>query len=105
MRRDFTHIDDIVDGVLRAIDRCEGYRIYNLGESKPIELRKMIQTIGGALGKDPTIERRERPPGDVDVTFADIDRARAELGYDPRTDFADGIARYVEWYRAESVKA
>ena len=99
MRRDYTYIDDIIDGVVAAIEKCGSYRIINLGESKPIVLRDMIATIGKALGKEPIIESQPQPPGDVDVTFADISRARAELGYDPTTDFADGIARYVAWYQ------
>ncbi len=100
MRRDFTHISDIIDGVVRAIDRCEGFRIYNLGESRPIELRTMIETIAAALGKPAHIEPQPLQPGDVDVTYADVTRAKAELGYDPTTLFQDGIRDYVEWFRA-----
>lgn len=99
LRRDFTHIGDIVEGVVRAIDRCAGYRIYNLGESRPIELRHMIDTLAAALGKPARIQPQPLQPGDVDVTYADISRARNELGYDPGTAFEDGIADYVRWYR------
>lgn len=98
MRRDFTYIDDIIDGVIRAIERCAKYRIFNLGESKPIVLRDMIKTIADAMGKEAIIERQPQPPGDVNVTYADISRAAEQLGYHPRTDFAEGIARYVAWY-------
>lgn len=101
MRRDFTHISDILDGICRAIDRCRAFHIYNLGESRPIELRSMIDTIAAALGKPARIESHPRPPGDVDVTYADVSRARAELGYAPRTRFEDGIAEYVRWYRSQ----
>lgn len=100
MRRDFTHIDDILDGLTRAIDRCSGFHIYNLGESRPIELRRMIDVIADALGKPARIERHPQPPGDVDVTYADVSRAQAELGYEPRVRFEDGIADYVAWYRS-----
>jgi len=98
MRRDFTYIDDIIDGIMKAIDRCDDYQIFNLGESKPIVLRDMIQTISKALGKEAIIERHPQPPGDVNVTYANISRATERLGYNPTTEFADGIARYVSWY-------
>ncbi len=98
MRRDFTYIDDIIDGVVRAIQRCEGYRVYNLGESRPIALRDMIDTIAKAMGKPPIIEPQPEQPGDVKITYADVERARRELGYNPTTQFADGIRRYVDWF-------
>jgi UDP-glucuronate 4-epimerase len=103
MRRDYTYIDDIVDGVVRAMDRCEGFKVYNLGESEPIVLRDMIATIGRAVGKEPIIERQPEQPGDVQITYADISRARAELEYAPSTPFAEGIDRYVAWYREAHV--
>ncbi|NOS99934.1 MAG: NAD-dependent epimerase/dehydratase family protein [Phycisphaerales bacterium] len=99
MRRDFTYIDDIIDGVVRAIQRCGAFQVYNLGESQPIVLRDMIATIAKAVGKEPIIERQPQPPGDVDVTYADVSRARKELAYNPRTPFAEGIARYVAWFQ------
>ncbi len=102
MRRDFTYIDDIIDGVVRAIERCGAYRIYNLGESKPIVLSDMIATIASAMGNEAAILQQPTQPGDVEVTFADIGRARAELGYDPSTEFADGVKRYVEWYQQQA---
>ncbi len=100
MRRDFTHIRDILDGIVRSIERCSGFHVYNLGESQPIELRTMIETIAAALGKPARIEQRPTQPGDVNVTYADVSRAKAELGYNPTTEFADGIRDYVAWYRA-----
>lgn len=99
MKRDFTFISDIVSGVTAAIERCDRFRIYNLGGSRPIVVRDMIQTIGDALGKEPVIESEPQPPGDVNVTYADVSRAQAELKYEPRVEFADGIGRYVDWYR------
>ena len=98
-RRDYTYVDDIVDGLVRAMARPEGYRIYNLGNSSPVDLRTMIATIGQALGKAPIIDRRPDQPGDVKQTYADISRAESELGYQPRTPFPEGIARFVAWYR------
>jgi UDP-glucuronate 4-epimerase len=99
-RRDYTYVGDIVDGVVRAAERCKGYRIYNLGHSEPIELRAMIADLGRALGKEPIIDPQPEQPGDVRQTFADISRARAELGYDPSTPFEVGLDRFVSWYRA-----
>jgi len=99
MRRDFTYIDDIVDGVLRAIERCRGYRIYNLGESRPVALGDLIAAIETALGKKAIIDRHPLQPGDVFQTYADVSRAQAELGYEPRTELADGLRAFVDWLR------
>ncbi len=99
-RRDYTFVADIVDGVVRAIERCLGHHLYNLGNSDPIELRELIDAIAAALGKTRSIQRLPEQPGDVRQTYADIDRASAELGYRPKTPFSDGLAQYVAWYRA-----
>jgi UDP-glucuronate 4-epimerase len=99
-RRDYTFVDDIVDGITRAVDRCVGHHVYNLGNSAPIELRAMIDALGEAMGKAPAIRRMPEQTGDVRLTCADIALASAELGYAPGTPFRDGIRRFVEWYRA-----
>ena len=99
-RRDYTFVEDIVDGVIRAVDRCEGHHLYNLGHSDPIELRAMIDALGEALGKVPTIRRLPEQAGDVRLTCADITLASEELGYAPSTPFREGIRRFVEWYKA-----
>jgi len=96
-RRDYTYVGDIVDGIARAVDRCTGCHLYNLGNSRPIELHAMIAALGEALGKPPIIERRPEQPGDVRQTYADIARAAAELGYAPSTPFREGLRRYVAW--------
>ena len=101
MKRDFTYVDDIIDGVVRAVERCDGYRIYNMGNSQPIGLRDMIEMIADALGRRAQIEPLPMQPGDVNITYADISRAQAELGYHPRTPFPDGLQRYVAWYREQ----
>ncbi|GIW86504.1 MAG: epimerase [Isosphaeraceae bacterium] len=98
-RRDYTYIDDIVDGVVRALDRCQTIHLYNLGHSRPVALRDLIRAIGEALGREPVVERLPEQPGDVRQTFADIGRARDELGYDPRTHLEEGLERYVAWRR------
>ncbi len=99
MSRDFTYIDDIIAGVLAAIDRCQGYNIYNLGESQPILLRDLIAAIEKALGKTAIIDRLPPQPGDVNRTFADISLARKELGYSPSTDLDKGLENFVTWFR------
>ena len=99
-RRDYTYVGDIVDGVVRALDRCRGHHLYNLGHSSPVELRTMIATLADALGKPAILNHQPEQPGDVRQTYADITRARDELGYDPSTPFAEGIRRFVEWYRS-----
>ena len=99
-RRDYTYIDDIVDGVVRALDRCTGYEIYNLGESATTTLSELVELIGKAVGKRPILERQPLQPGDVLVTCADISKARERLGYAPRTSVAEGLRRYVEWLRS-----
>jgi UDP-glucuronate 4-epimerase len=101
-RRDYTFVGDIVDGIVRAIDRCRTHHLYNLGHSDPVELRQLIDAIGAALGKAPIVRRLPEQPGDVRQTYADITLAAAELGYAPTTPLAEGLARYVEWYRAAS---
>ena len=98
-RRDYTYVDDIVDGVVRALERCDSHHLYNLGNSSPIELRMMIDTLADALGKPAMIDRRPEQSGDVRQTYADISRASAELGYAPATSFPEGIARFVSWHR------
>jgi len=98
-RRDYTYIADIVDGVLRAADRCKGYHIYNLGESEPVSLRELVAALERALGRQAVLERLPPQPGDVSQTYADIARARAELGYKPSTRLEVGLARFVAWLR------
>jgi UDP-glucuronate 4-epimerase len=99
-RRDYTFVDDVVDGVVRAIDRCTDHHLYNIGNAHPIALRTMIETLGEALGKTPLIKRLPEQPGDVRQTFADVSRAARELGYEPKTPFREGVDRFVAWFRA-----
>ncbi|MSR63270.1 MAG: NAD-dependent epimerase/dehydratase family protein [Planctomycetes bacterium] len=101
-RRDYTYVDDIVDGVVRALDRARGYAIYNLGESRTISLAELVSAIGKVCGVEPILDRRALQPGDVLITYADVSKARAELGYEPRTELAEGLARFLEWVRARA---
>ncbi len=99
MERDHTYIDDIIDGILRAIERCEGYHIYNLGESRPVTLTDLIAALETTLGKRAVINRLPPQPGDVERTYADISLARRDLGYQPATRLEDGLERFVAWLR------
>jgi UDP-glucuronate 4-epimerase len=100
--RDYTYITDVVDGVLRALDRPLGYRIYNLGTNRTVPLMTLIDLISAGLDRKPRIGRFPDQPGDVPLTYADITLARDELGYQPATRIDDGIAMFIDWYRKES---
>jgi UDP-glucuronate 4-epimerase len=101
MKRDFTYIDDIVQGVLAALfaDGLGQYEIFNLGNNQPERLMDMIQYLGDALGIEPQMEMLPMQPGDVPITFADIEKAKSRLGYQPTTSLKDGLARFVEWFK------
>lgn len=98
--RDYTYVDDIVDGVVASVERCAGYRIYNLGESKTTQLSDLVQHIARAVGKEAQITYLPVQPGDVTRTFADVTRAREELDYAPSIDIEEGVRRFVRWYRS-----
>ena len=115
--RDFTYIDDIVEGVIRALDHpaepdpaydaerpnpgtsSAPYRVYNLGNDQPVQLLRFIELLEQNLGR--TVEKRLLPmqPGDVPDTWADVSALRRDVGYAPNTSIEDGVARFVEWYR------
>ena len=101
-RRDYTYIDDIVAGTLAAIERVEPgrYELYNLGGTQTLALRDLVAIIERVVGKPAIVEHRPPQPGDVPITYANVDRARADLGYAPTTPPEVGIARYWEWLRA-----
>ncbi len=102
--RDFTFVDDIVGGVLAAHDRIErhGCRIWNLGHAHPVTVREMLDTIARVVGKPSLVKPGPPSPGDVQVTYADLSRSRAELGYEPKVNFEEGIRRQWEWFKAQS---
>jgi UDP-glucuronate 4-epimerase len=97
-KRDYTFVDDIIQGVWKALDGIEGYEIYNLGESETTSLRDLVGLIEAAVGRKAILEKLPPQPGDPPVTFADISKAREKLGYAPATPIADGIERFVDWY-------
>jgi UDP-glucuronate 4-epimerase len=100
-RRDYTYIDDIIDGVVRCVDRPFPYEIFNLGESHTTSLAELIELVAKHVGKPAIIDRKPLQPGDVEITYADVSHARELLGYAPRFTMDEGIKRFVEWYRAE----
>ena len=99
-KRDFTYVDDIVNGVLGTIDTPPaGYEIYNLGNSDAVPLPRFINAIETALGKKAEVTEVPLPPGDVPQTHADVSKAKEALGYDPKTDIEEGVRHFVRWYQ------
>ncbi len=99
-RRDYTYVDDILQGVIGAMSYdAKTFDIFNLGESETTTLNELIVAIESALGKAARIEQMPEQAGDMPLTCADISKARRLLGYDPRTKIAEGIPKFVEWYR------
>jgi UDP-glucuronate 4-epimerase len=117
MRRDFTYIDDIVEGVVRVIDRAPKpnpqwsgdapdsgtsyapYKIYNIGNNQPIELMYLIETLEKCLGQTAQKNMLPMQPGDVPATYANVDDLTRDVGFKPSTPIEEGIARFVDWYR------
>ncbi|MDR7115022.1 NAD-dependent epimerase/dehydratase family protein [Caulobacter sp. BE254] len=102
MARDFTYIDDIVDGVLGVLDHPPSpgaHEIYNVGDNEPVGLMAMINTLESALGREAVKIMRPMQPGDVTATYADISKLHALIGYRPKVNLTEGLARFVDWYR------
>ncbi|CAM9425950.1 unnamed protein product [Chrysoparadoxa australica] len=99
--RDYTYITDIVDGVIRSLDRPLGYQVYNLGRGEPVRLTTFINLVEKAVGKQAIIKVLPDQPGDVPRTCADISKAQKLLGYAPKVPFEEGIRCTVEWFRSE----
>ena len=99
MSRDFTYIDDIINGTIAAMQKCAGFNIYNLGESRPITVNDLVTEIEKALGKKAIKEHVPLQPGDVERTYADVSKAVKELGYNPTTTIEEGLAKFVTWLR------
>jgi UDP-glucuronate 4-epimerase len=100
-RRDYTYIEDIIQGVRSAIDYDRSmHEIFNLGESETTELTRLIELIEQSLGKKAIIDRQPAQPGDVPITYAEISKAKRLLGYNPTTKIEEGIPKFVEWFRS-----
>jgi UDP-glucuronate 4-epimerase len=116
MQRDFTYIDDIIEGVVRVMDKIpvpdpdwkgedpdpgtspSPYRLFNIGNNNPVELMDFIEAIERALGKDAVKEFLPLQPGDVPATYADVDDLIEEVGFKPETSIFEGIEKFIEWY-------
>ncbi|MGA9995312.1 MAG: GDP-mannose 4,6-dehydratase [Pyrinomonadaceae bacterium] len=102
-RRDYTFIEDIIAGVRAAVDYSGSlYEVFNLGESRTVELRELIALLEKELGRTAIIDRQPMQPGDVPQTFADITKARRLLGYNPQVEIEEGIHRFIEWFMENS---
>ncbi len=100
--RDYTYVTDTVDGVMACTQQEFGYDVINLGESQTVRLDRLIQLLEETLGKKAIVDRQPPQPGDVPITYADISRARAKLGYQPRVKIEDGIRLFIDWFRREA---
>lgn len=103
-RRDYTFIDDFAAGFVSAIDTKLGYEIFNLGNSATVSLNEALDVVAKVTGKSLVIEQYPSQPGDVDITNADISKAKSLLGYSPKTSFLDGMAKFHDWYRSNYCK-
>jgi UDP-glucuronate 4-epimerase len=110
-RRDYTYIDDVIQGTMAALKYDGGpsrtgglFDVFNLGESETIQLKELIAAIEKALGRKAKINRLPEQPGDMPLTCADISKARKLLGYDPKTKFEDGLPRFVDWFLKSRAK-
>lgn len=97
--RDYTFVEDIVNGIMLSLEKCDRYRIYNLGGSDPVTLRGLVEELQRAIGKTAILDKRPAQLGDVERTYADLTRAKAELGYSPKVSLAEGLRRFVAWFR------
>ena len=101
--RDYTYIEDIIDGIVESCNYVlkneNVYEILNIGNSSPVSLKEMIETIAKVLDIKPKIKQLPMQPGDVDRTYADISRAKKLIGYEPKVSFEEGIRKFVEWYK------
>ena len=109
--RDYTYVDDIVAGILAAAEYAPKdstgapYDIFNLGNSSPVKLLELVETLEQASGRKAILDYRPLQPGDVPLTWADISKARSELGYVPKTPLRQGIEKFIAWYRAAAPNA
>lgn len=104
-KRDYTYIDDIIQGVRAAIDYDKSkHEVFNLGESQTIELTELISLLEENLRKKAILDRQPMQPGDVPITYADISKARKLLGYNPQTKIEEGIKKFTDWFKSEKVK-
>ena len=97
--RDYTYVEDIIEGIHCALRHMKGFQVFNLGESNTITLDKLVRTLENNLNKAAILNRQPMQPGDVTQTYADISKAKSEIGYNPKFDFETGINEFVKWYK------
>jgi UDP-glucuronate 4-epimerase len=100
MQRDFTYIDDIVEGTIRVLDKPAPYAIYNIGNHQPVALLDYIAALERALGKEAKLDMQPMQPGDVKATYADTTALQKAVGFAPSTPLATGLARFAEWFKS-----
>jgi UDP-glucuronate 4-epimerase len=98
-KRDFTYIDDVVDGILLALEKQFDFEVINIGRGESVELTDFISSLEKAAGKKAKIETRPAPPGEMRVTYANIDKAKRLLGYEPKISIDEGAKKLVEWMK------
>jgi UDP-glucuronate 4-epimerase len=96
--RDYTYIDDIIQGVMAAIDRPFEFEVFNLGESFCVTLSELVQSIEKVCGRKAVLQQLPVQAGDAEITYADVSKARQMLGYEPRTPIAEGLRKFMEWF-------
>jgi UDP-glucuronate 4-epimerase len=104
-RRDYTYIADVVNGIMRSVDRVQGFEILNLGGSHATRLDQLIALLERHLGQKAIIEEEPEQAGDVTATHADVEKARRLLGYEPKVSIEEGVARFIDWYRGLKERA
>jgi len=100
MKRDFTYVDDIVEGTVAALDKNCPYEVINLGNNRPVELKHFISCIERELGKKAKMNLMPIQPGDVPETYADIEKAKKLLGFEPKIKIEEGTRKFIKWYRS-----
>lgn len=98
-RRDYTYIDDVVDGIIKAIEKDYKFEIFNIGNSDTISLSDLIKLLENTIGKKAIIDRKPFQLGDVQITYADISKSKKLLGYNPKTKIEEGVKKFWEWYK------
>jgi len=104
-RRDYTYVEDIVSGILAAIEANHSFEIFNLGEAQTIALIDMVRNLEEALGKKAILRYLPNQPGDMEITYADIAKAREVLGYSPKVPVRDGIRLFTKWFKEKQIDA
>lgn len=98
-KRDYTYIDDFVKGFISALDKPLGYEVFNLGNESPVSLNEFIETIEEIVGKKAIINQMDMQAGDVEITYADISKAKKLLNYEPKTNIKEGLREFYNWYK------